>query len=69
MKPCDSCAQRHKHIYQMGCLACEARMLARMIKPQRLAAYHRAAERGQDVEALKARVLAEWKLDQKGKAA
>ncbi|WP_137010133.1 hypothetical protein [Aquitalea aquatilis] len=66
---CDCCAQRHKYIYQMGCPACEARLLARTVKPHRLAAYQRAAQRGQDVEALKASVLAEWKLDQEGKAA
>jgi hypothetical protein len=64
MKPCKCCEQRHQHIYQMGCLSCEARMLARTVKPHRLAAYQRAAQRGEDVEALKARVLAEWKLDQ-----
>lgn len=69
MKPCDCCANRAANVYQMGCPACEARMLARTIKPQRLAAYHRAAQRGQDVEALKALVKAEWALDQEGKAA
>ncbi|OVE46706.1 hypothetical protein [Chromobacterium violaceum] len=69
MKACDCCAQRHKHIYQLGCETCEARMLARTLKPHRLAAYRRAADRGQDLEALKARVMSEWKLDQEGKAA
>ena len=35
---CDCCANRGTNVYQMGCPACEARMLARTIKPQRLAA-------------------------------
>ena len=64
MKPCKCCEERHQHIYHASCPACKARELARTIKPHRLAAYQRAAARGEDVEALKARVLAEWKLDQ-----
>lgn len=69
MKPCNCCAQRERHVYIFSCQCCEARHIARLIKPARLDAYRRAAARGEDVEALKARVKAEWDLDQQGEAA
>ena len=64
MKPCTCCAKREEHVYQMGCPSCEARHISRMIKPHRQRAYMTAMTAGQDVQALKARVKAEWDLDQ-----
>ena len=69
MKPCKCCEQRHQHIYQMGCPSCEARHLARMTREYRQQSYRIAQAKGVDLEALKARVKAEWEMDQKGKAA
>lgn len=63
---CEGCAQRRKGLYVKGCETCEARLLARLMKRERLAAYQRAQERGEDAEALKQRVQAEWDKDQRG---
>lgn len=66
---CEGCAQRERGLYIAGCETCQARHLARLMKRDRQAAYQRAGERGEDVEALKARVKVEWELDHKGEAA
>lgn len=61
---CEGCAQRSKGLYIKGCECCEARLLARLFKRDRQTAYAKALARGEDVEALKRRVLAEWEKDQ-----
>ena len=66
---CEGCAHRERGLYVKGCETCEARLLARLMKRDRLAAYQRAADRGEDVEALKQRVKVEWELDRKGESA
>jgi len=65
---CEACAHRERGLYLAGCATCQARHLARLMKRDRQAAYQRAAELGEDVEALKRRVRVEWELDHKGEA-